>query len=97
MSKAASFCVALGITLIIVAPSQAAYHHLKVRHHLGAIAKSDPPAPHRVCDWVGPGGRAIYRCTSVEALQTSIVLASGPPRPHCDWIGPGGRALYVCR
>jgi hypothetical protein len=97
MSKAASFCVALGITLVIVAPSQAAYHHMKARHHHSPIAKSNPPAPHRVCDWIGPGGRAVYRCTTVDAPQTSLSLAIDPPHPHCDWIGPGGRALYVCR
>jgi hypothetical protein len=96
MRKAAFFWIALGMTVAVAAPSQAAYHHLKARHSHGSVAKSDPPAPHRACDWIGPGGRAVYRCTTVEAPQTSLALASDP-RPHCDWVGPGGRALYVCR
>ena len=97
MRKVASLCVALGMTLFIVAPSQAAYQHTKIRHHHGSVVKSEPPATHRVCDWIGPGGRAIYRCTTAEEPQTTLRVAGEPPHPHCDWIGPGGLALYVCR
>jgi hypothetical protein len=97
MTKAASFCVALGITVAFVAPSQAAYHHTKARYHHSSIVKTDPPASHRVCDWIGPGGRAVYRCTTVEAQQTPRIATADQPRPHCDWVGPGGRAIYVCR
>lgn len=97
MRKTALFCAALGMSLLIVAPSQAAYHHIKVRHHHGSVVKSDPPAPRRVCDWIGPGGRAVYRCTTIEVPQLTLHLAADPPHPPCDWIGPGGRALYLCR
>jgi hypothetical protein len=95
MRKATSFSVALGMVILFVAPSQAAYH--KVSHHRSHTVKSDPPAQHRVCDWIGPGGRAVYRCTTVEVTRQSLLLTQDPPHPHCDWIGPGGRALYVCR
>jgi hypothetical protein len=97
MRKAASFCAALGVALILAAPTQAAYHHMKIRHHHVAVVKSNPSALHRVCDWIGPGGRAVYRCTTVDAPQASLVPAGEPSHPHCDWIGPGGRALYLCR
>jgi hypothetical protein len=97
MRKAASFWAALGITLLVAAPSQAAYHHMKIRHHHSSVVQNDPPTAHRVCDWIGPGGRAVYRCTTVEEPQTTLRVAADPPHPHCDWVGPGGRALYLCR
>jgi hypothetical protein len=95
MRKAASISAAIGMAILVVAPSQAANH--KVSHHRSHIIKSEPAAPHRVCDWIGPGGRAVYRCTTVEETKQSLLLMQDPPRPHCDWIGPGGRALYMCR
>jgi len=50
--------------------------------------------PHRVCDWVGPGGRAVYRCTVVYPEAVSDSRSAGKT---CGWIGPGGRAIYACR
>ena len=51
-------------------------------------------SPYRVCDWIGPGGRAVYRCTVVYPTASQ----NAPPRAKtCAWIGPGGRASYVCR
>jgi hypothetical protein len=71
---------------------------MKIRHPHGSAVKSEPPGTHRVCDWIGPGGRAVYRCTTIDAPKAPpLMLASDPPHPHCDWIGPGGRALYLCR
>jgi hypothetical protein len=56
-------CVAvLAFAMAVAAPTYAATH----KHKLRLIpAKADPP-PHRVCDWIGPGGRAVYRCTIVD-------------------------------
>jgi hypothetical protein len=48
------------------------------------------------CDWVGPGGRAVYRC-NLESLSPQPVVVSQKPHRVCDWIGPGGRAVYMCR
>jgi hypothetical protein len=50
------------------------------------------------CGWVGPGGRAIYRC-NLESASEQPVVVSQHSTPHrvCDWIGPGGRAVYRCQ
>lgn len=96
MRAAATILVALDIAICLVVPSEAAHHKTQV-HHVRA-SNSSEPQPHRVCDWVGPGGRAVYRCTVVESpQQTFLEPKYEPARPHCDWVGPGGRALYVCR
>jgi len=97
MRKSLSIFAALAIACVAMAPAQAAYHNAKSRHHVRVARKSD--SPQRVCDWVGPGGRAIYRCTTVQPqLQSSLDPKNEPAhRPTCDWVGPGGRAIYVCR
>jgi hypothetical protein len=82
--------IALGMITAAVAPTEAAVHKAKVHRPLIAA-----PAPQRVCDWVGPGGRAIYRCTTVEPQRQAYIDAA--PHRTCDWVGPGGRAMYVCR
>lgn len=87
--------VALGTAVAAVTPSQAAYHRAKIRHHL---VRNEIAAPRRVCDWVGPGGRAVYRCTIVQPEQQSFLdPPNDPAQRTCDWIGPGGRAVYRCR
>jgi len=53
------------------------------------------------CDWIGPGGRAVYRCGSIASSgvtpQRRVMLKYGqPPQRHCDWVGPGDRATYPC-
>jgi hypothetical protein len=48
------------------------------------------------CDWVGPGGRAIYRC-NLESASPTVVSQHSTPHRVCDWIGPGGRAVYRCQ
>lgn len=95
MRKFVLVAAVLGMASVAVAPSQAAYHKAKIRHHARVVQKIDPP--QRVCDWVGPGGRAVYRCQIVDPQQQSFLEPKNDPAPRCDWIGPGGRALYVCR
>jgi hypothetical protein len=35
----------------------------KPRHaRVARVVQNDPP-PQRACDWLGPGGRALYRCS----------------------------------
>jgi hypothetical protein len=94
MLRATFVLVALGLTVAAVAPSQAAYHRVKTRHLVHVVT----PAPVRVCDWVGPGGRAVYRCTYVQPQQQSFLEPRNDPAQRtCDWVGPGGRAVYRCR
>jgi hypothetical protein len=90
MRRSVSLCMALGMVVVVAAPTEAAVHKAKIHRPLTATQ----PAPQRVCDWVGPGGRAIYRCTTVQPQQQAYV---DPPHHGCDWVGPGGRAIYVCR
>jgi hypothetical protein len=88
------FLVALDMTLAAVAPTEAAHHKAQTRHHLVKME----PQPVRVCDWVGPGGRAVYRCTYIQPQQQSFLEPrNDPTRRTCDWIGPGGRAVYRCQ
>lgn len=95
MHHATIFVAALGVAVAAAAPSQAAHHKIKTAYHLVRKEKS---APVRVCDWVGPGGRAVYRCTTVQPQQQSFLdLSNDPAPPICDWIGPGGRAVYRCQ
>lgn len=49
------------------------------------------------CDWVGPGGRAIYRCGLMRDSDVAQRQVKHEPQRHCDWVGPGGRAVYLCR
>jgi hypothetical protein len=30
--------------------------------HVARVVQDDPP-PRRTCDWLGPGGRALYHCS----------------------------------
>lgn len=90
--------IVMSMTLLAVAPTQAGDEDVKApRPHPGAVKV------HRHCDWIGPGGRAVYRCglsqdLVVKAPRQALVLkAYTPPQRTCDWIGPGGRAVYRCQ
>lgn len=88
----------MSLTLLTVAPT-AAGNDVNGGRGPAASAKN-----HRHCDWIGPGGRAVYRCglsyeEVVKPARQTIFLRSDPPPParSCDWIGPGGRAVYRCQ
>jgi len=62
--------IVLSVAVLAGVPAQAADTAVNVSRH-GGVAKAaqktlivaqTTAAPHRTCDWVGPGGRAIYRC-----------------------------------
>lgn len=68
MRRATSIIIVSGLILLAFLPAQAADLKIKVSRdfdkvygHARAIRRDDPP-PQRVCDWMGPGGRALYRC-----------------------------------
>jgi hypothetical protein len=52
--------------------------------------------PQRVCDWIGPGGRAVYRCSIVDPAPF-VITQNALSQRSCDWVGPGGRAVYRCK
>jgi len=98
MRLATSIYIVLNMVVFGFSASQAAIHKTKVKHHYVG-AQQVNPAPHRVCDWIGPGARAVYRCTIEQSTEpTNIKLGqSDPPQRTCDWVGPGARAVYRCR
>jgi hypothetical protein len=57
--------VVLGLTVLALAPVRGSDLPANTSHRTHIVkAKhkpADPPA-QRVCDWIGPGGRAVYRC-----------------------------------
>ena len=71
MRSAISFGLGLSLAVFAVSSTTAATHKARIQHHynydIHAVAKPlvDPPS-RRVCDWIGPGGRAVYRCTVVD-------------------------------
>jgi hypothetical protein len=94
------FYIVIGVTFLGITTSQAAIGKVHANHHHVRVVKAlqTKPAPRRFCDWIGPGGRAVYRCSFVDpepliVSQNNIV----PQQRTCDWIGPGGRAVYRCR
>jgi len=106
MCRTTSIGILLSMTLFAalptaVVPTQAAIHGAKVKClHAGIIkaprrsfvVAQTNVAPQRTCDWIGPGGRAVYVCKSAAVQQNTAVH-----QRTCDWVGPGGRAIYVCR
>jgi hypothetical protein len=71
-------------------------HALKAHHKVQHLmARAPAPAQARICAWVGPGGRAIYRCH--DAAIVDFVPSDQPARRSCGWVGPGGRAVYRCQ
>jgi hypothetical protein len=91
------------VTVQDLATAPAADHAAKIVYHHALAAKANPD-----CDWIGPGGRAVYRCrwntentfagNAFTARRRPSTLAADPPAQRiCDWVGPGGRAVYRCR
>jgi hypothetical protein len=62
--------IILSVTFFGAATSQAAIQKVHVKHHHVRVVKTlrIDAAPRRVCDWIGPGGRAIYRCGLVDQV-----------------------------
>jgi hypothetical protein len=75
---------------------QAATPIKKAEHHHIYVRAIRAPQPRRVCDWIGPGARAVYRCTYVDPQPVHMTYDIAPLR-SCDWIGPGARAVYRCK
>lgn len=96
MNRLIFFIAAMECAVAVAAPTFAASHGHK---HPRVRVKAVVAVPHRLCDWVGPGGRAVYRCTLVDPPQQRAADPPADRTPHrvCDWVGPGGRALYLCR
>jgi len=70
MRQATSVIIVSGLILFAFVPAQGADLKIKpsqdvviakAHGHTGALRRDDPP-PQRMCDWMGPGGRAVYRC-----------------------------------
>lgn len=107
MRLTTSISIAFGMTLFAV-PAYAVHHKTKIscEHRCKveaprpAVVLKQDNAPHRVCDWIGPGGRAVYRCTTVEATPQPLVVTQDTTLPHrtCGWLPPAEpRAVYACR
>lgn len=92
------FLIIFSAILFGAATSQAAIHKLHAKHHhnRSVRAQSINVAPRRTCDWIGPGARAVYRCSLLDP-DPILVAQHNEPQPRCDWIGPGARAVYRCR
>ena len=60
--------IVLSLILLAVVPTQAADLKTKVSRHVVKTSRhalavpQDGAMPQPICFWVGPGGRAIYRC-----------------------------------
>jgi hypothetical protein len=86
------------ITLLGVATaSEAATQASKLARHHVRIAARPNPQPQRVCDWIGPGARAVYRCSIVDPPPLRVTQNAVATQRSCDWIGPGARAVYRCK
>jgi hypothetical protein len=81
-----------------VATSHATIQKMQNKRHHAHVAKAPQidKTPHSVCDWIGPGARAVYRCGLADP---PLVLTQNTvtPQRSCDWVGPGARAVYRCR
>jgi hypothetical protein len=113
MRRTTSIGIVLSLMLVAVAPTRAADlgtkagRHVKVSHHVRSGESDRQALPGvavspRNCDWIGPGGRAIYRCgldrgSALNGGQAFRVAQNdAPPQRICAWVGPGGRASYHC-
>jgi hypothetical protein len=87
------------VVVLGVATGQAAIQTVQSKHHHVHVVKAaqSDKAPRRVCDWIGPGARAVYRCSIVTAEALVVSQNNAPPPRSCDWVGPGARAVYRCR
>jgi len=67
---AISVGIVLSVAIFAGAPPQAAALDVNVSRHVGVakatqktlIVAQNGETPQRACGWLGPGGRAIYRC-----------------------------------
>lgn len=99
MRLATSIYIVLTMVVFGFSASETAIHKAKVKHHYSG-AQQVNLAPHRVCDWIGPGARAVYRCTieqSGGAANMKIGQNDPAPQRNCEWVGPAARAIYRCR
>jgi len=105
MHHTKTILVALGLVSVVAASASATVYKQKgTTNHLpvaavpaqvGVAAESYAELHH--CGWVGPGGRAVYRCNLDSWSQQPIVVSQNHTmRRVCDWVGPGGRAVYMC-
>src|SRR5580698_8807335 len=106
MHHTKTILVAFGLVSVVATSASAtAYKQKGTTHHLpvaavptqaGVAAESYAELHH--CGWVGPGGRAVYRCNLDNRSEQPIVVSQNHTmRRVCDWVGPGGRAVYRCR
>jgi hypothetical protein len=63
----AAIGIVMSMTFWALAPAQAVDQDVKAnRQRVGAVKPPreilDEQLPQRACDWIGPGGRAVYRC-----------------------------------
>ena len=63
MRPTASICLMLG-AFLYVADGRADIGRNESKHSSAGAVKTANETPH--CDWVGPGGRAVYRCSAVN-------------------------------
>jgi hypothetical protein len=91
--------IALGIVTVLgaatIGQARAAIRKIAHHHHV-RIVKAPAPQLRRVCDWIGPGARAVYRCSYVDPQPVHMTFDVAP-QLSCDWIGPGARAVYRCK
>ncbi len=67
---AISVGMVLSVAIFASAPTQAADLDVNVSRHVGLakaaqktlIVAHNSETPQRTCGWLGPGGRAVYRC-----------------------------------
>lgn len=68
--SAISVGMVLSVAIFANAPTQAADLDVNISRRVGVekaaqktlIAAQNGEVPQRACGWVGPGGRAVYRC-----------------------------------
>jgi hypothetical protein len=63
--------IVMSMTVCAVAQAQADDQGVKASHQHASNVKVprgifDEQSPQRICDWIGPGGRAVYRCRTIN-------------------------------
>jgi hypothetical protein len=68
MRTAAPICLILGTMFFSAADSYADASSVRTNYERtrAVNAAETMAAPRQVCDWVGPGGRAVYRCNTTD-------------------------------
>jgi hypothetical protein len=90
--------IALGAACISAAPTQASYDKATAQHHHAShhsLIGKEYAELQRTCSWVGPGARAVYRCS---VLDVKPVVDEVPHKRVCGWVGPQAppRSVYAC-